>query len=158
MDDARLAVVTDESQSALVGTKRGKIVTAGLVRVRSPVAKTSSSGGHHLAVFVQLSTSEDVHFLQKPETLEFSTKFQDSDCCSGRIPTPTHPFLLRRLVLVAANRVVSDVERVELGWDVGVHPAFNDKSVCPASDDVDLRDEQAVDVVAESPAHVPCNQ
>ena len=63
--------------------------------------------------------------------------------------------LLFRLELVAALRVVCDVEGVIGGRLAGVVASLDDERVGLSPYDVDLGDHEAVDVPRDAPSHVP---
>lgn len=59
-----------------------------------------------------------------------------------------------RLVLVTADWVVGDVERMILGWRVWVVATFDHKRVSFASNEINFGYQESVDVPGNSPSDV----
>lgn len=60
-------------------------------------------------------------------------------------------------MLVAANFVVSDVERMVVSRSVWIVAALDDESVGFVAHDVDFGDQETVDVPRDAPTDVACD-
>lgn len=84
----------------------------------------------------------------KPELqFKFNARLVQLICASYR-------FLLFRFVLVAADRIVCDVERVILGRYIWIVATFNHKRVRFPAHHIYLGYEQSIDVPGDAPANV----